>query len=173
MVYPDGGEVWCSPTSVAMVLGFHGALPGACEPRVRHAVAGVFDPVYDGHGNWPFNTAYAAGHGFDAAVARFGSLAALEPWIAVGLPVVISYAWHEGELDGAPVASTNGHLGVLAGFDADGRPVVNDPAAAADDEVRRTYDRAQLESRWLERSGGSCYLIVPPGTDAPPPFGPG
>jgi Peptidase_C39 like family len=173
MVYPDGGEVWCSPTSVAMVLGFHGALPGACETRVRHAVAGVFDPVYDGHGNWPFNTAYAARHGVDAAVARLESLAALEPWIAAGLPVVISYAWREGELDGAPVASTDGHLGVLVGFDADGRPVVNDPAAAADDEVRRTYDRAQLESRWLERSGGACYLIVPRGTEAPPPFGPG
>jgi hypothetical protein len=173
MIYPDGGEVWCSPTSVAMVLGFHGALPGACEPRVRHAVAGVFDPVYDGHGNWPFNTAYAAGHGFHTAVARLESLAALEPWIAAGIPVVISYAWNEGELDGAPVSSTNGHLGVLVGFDGDGNPVVNDPAAAADDEVRRTYDRAQLESRWLERSGGACYLIVPRGTEAPPPFGRG
>ena len=37
MVYPDGGEVWCSPTSTSMVLGYWGAT-GPCQPRVRAAV---------------------------------------------------------------------------------------------------------------------------------------
>ncbi|TLN09815.1 peptidase C39 family protein, partial [bacterium] len=64
MVYPDGGNVWCSPTSTSMVLGFWGQ-PGPCEPRVRAAVAGVYDWIYDGHGNWPFNTAYAAANGME------------------------------------------------------------------------------------------------------------
>ena len=32
MVYPDGGEVWCSPTSTSMVLGYYGFMPGLCEP---------------------------------------------------------------------------------------------------------------------------------------------
>ncbi len=41
MVYPDGGEVWCSPTSTSMVLGFWNNDTGACEPRVRAAVEGV------------------------------------------------------------------------------------------------------------------------------------
>ena len=172
MVYPDGGNVWCSPTSVAMVLGFHGFMPGACEWRVRHAVAGVHDPAY-GHGNWPFNTAYAAEHGFEAVVARFESLAALEPWLAAGVPLVVSYAWRDGELDGAPVAGSDGHLGVLVGFDAAGDPIVNDPAAATDDEVRRTYDRAQLESLWLEHSGGATYLIWPDGLRGVPAIGRG
>ena len=51
MVYPDGGEVWCSPTSTSMVLAYWDNYVGPCEPRVRAAVDGVFDWVYDGHGN--------------------------------------------------------------------------------------------------------------------------
>lgn len=63
MVYPDGGPVWCSPTSVSMVLAYWLRETGPCEPRVRAAVAGVYDWLYDGHGNWPFNTAYASSRG--------------------------------------------------------------------------------------------------------------
>ena len=51
MVYPDGGEVWCSPTSVSMVLGYWAGRSGPCEPGVRSAVNGVYDRVYEGHGN--------------------------------------------------------------------------------------------------------------------------
>ncbi len=164
MVYPDGGEVWCSPTSVAMVVGFWGA-GGTCAERVRAAVAGVRDPAY-GHGNWSFNVAYAASLGYAAAVARFASLADVEPWIAAGVPVALSFAW-DGDLDGAAVPRSDGHLAVLAGFDPNGDPVVNDPAAATDAEVRRTYSRAQLERRWLVSSGGTTYLIHPSGLAVP------
>src|SRR5207248_2899951 len=83
--YPDGGEGWCSPTSISMVVGYWAHDAGPCEPRVRAAVDGVYDWVYDGHGNWPFNTAYAAGRGLEAYVTRFRSLADAEPWIAAGL----------------------------------------------------------------------------------------
>ena len=159
MVYPDGGEAWCSPTSVAMVLGFWGA-PGACVDRVRAAVARVADPAY-GLGNWAFNVAYAASLGHTAVVARFSALADVEPWLAAGVPVVLSFGWAAGDLDGAPIASSDGHLAVLAGFDPNGDLVVNDPAAATDAAVRRTYRRAQLERRWLASSGGTTYLIHP------------
>lgn len=167
MVYPDGGEVWCSPTSVSMVLGYWSHDSGPCAPRVAAAVGGVYDWLYDGHGNWPFNTAYAATQGLEGYVARFSSLAQAEPWIAAGVPVVISYAWKQGSLDGAPAGSSAGHLAVLVGFDAAGNPVVNDPAAASDAEVQRVYNRAQLESLWLEHSGGTVYLIFPPGSATP------
>src|SRR5688572_21592218 len=81
MVYPDGGEVWCSPTSTSMVLAYWDGYTGACEPRVRAAVEGVFDWIYDGHGNWPFNTAYAATQGYEGYVARFTSLKQAEQYI--------------------------------------------------------------------------------------------
>lgn len=167
MVYPDGGEVWCSPTSTSMVLGFWGTGPDSCEPRVRAAVDGVYDAIYDGHGNWPFNTAYAASLGYEAYVVRFSSMAQIEPWVAAGVPVVVSFAWGKGDLTGAAIPSSGGHLAVLVGFDDSGNPIVNDPAAATDADVQRTYLRSEFESLWLETSGGTSYLIYPVGQTVP------
>jgi len=161
MVYPDGGTVWCSPTSVSMVLAYLRNETGACEPRVRAATAGTFDWIYDGYGNWPFNTAYAATFGFHGYVARFTSMREIEDRIAAGVPVVISFAWSSGQLTGAAIPSSPGHLAVVVGFDASGNPIVNDPAASTDAAVRRTYLRSQLEKLWLQNSGGTVYLIHP------------
>lgn len=163
MVYPDGGTVWCSPTSTSMVLGYWGVDTRPCEPRVRGAVAGVYDWRYNGYGNWPFNTAYAATFGLESYVARFSSVAQMEPWLKAGVPVVISYGWKKGDLTGAPISSSPGHLAVVVGFDPNGNPIVNDPAAASDGEVQRVYLRDELEQLWLSHSGGTVYLIYPSG----------
>ena len=167
MVYLDGGEVWCSPTSTSMVLAYWNHDTSPCEPRVRAAVSGVYDWIYDGHGNWPFNTAYAATQGYEAYVARFTSLERAEEYVAAGVPVVMSIAWGKKDLTGASVASTAGHLLVLVGFDASGNPIINDPAAASDAEVTRTYLRSEFEPLWLTSSGGTVYLIYPQGMSVP------
>lgn len=167
MVYPDGGNVWCSPTSTSMVLGFLMNDTSSCETRVRAATAGVYDWIYGGYGNWPFNTAYAARFGFNAYVARFTSMRDVENWVALGIPVVFSFAWSSGELTGAAISSSSGHLAVIVGFDANGNPIVNDPAASTDATVRRTYLRSELEPLWLSRSGGTVYLIYPAGLQPP------
>jgi uncharacterized protein YvpB len=168
MVYPDGGEVWCSPTSTAMVLRYWaGDTTTTCEPHVRATVSGVYDWYYGGHGNWPFNTAYAAAQGYQAHVARFTSFSQLEPWISAGVPAILSVAWRSGELTGAPISSTAGHLIVLVGFDASGNPVVNDPAGPSNTTVRRTYLRSQLEPLWQNASAGTAYLIYPQGWPVP------
>ena len=168
MVYPDGGEVWCSPTSTAMVLRYWaGDTSTNCEPHVRAAVSSVYDWYYGGHGNWPFNTAYASTQGLQAHVVRFTSFSQLEPWISAGVPAILSVAWGRGELTGAPISSTAGHLIVLVGFDAAGNPVVNDPAGASNTVVRRTYYRSQLEPLWLNASAGTAYLIYPQGWTVP------
>ena len=167
MVYPDGGEVWCSPTSTSMVLAYLDGYTGPCEPRVRAAVAGVYDWIYDGHGNWPFNTAYAATFGYESYVARFTSLAKAEPYVAAGVPVIMSIAWGKGDLTNSGVDSTKGHLLVLVGFDAAGNPIVNDPASPTNETVQRTYLRSEFEPLWLQASGGTVYLIYPPGTSVP------
>jgi len=166
MLYP-GGHEWCSPTAISMVLAYWQGSNSACEPRVRAAIEGVYDWCYDGHGNWPFNVAYAAAQGMEAYVVRFTSMRQVEAWIAAGVPIVFSLAWQPGSLSGAPIPSSDGHLAVLVGFDAAGDPIVNDPAAATDDAVRRLYDRVELESLWLEYSGGTVYLIYPPGHPIP------
>ncbi len=139
-----------------------------CGEWVPRSVKGVWDWIFDGAGNWPFNTAYAARQsvdgypdGLQACVRRFSSLAQLEPWIARGVPVIISIAWGKDTLTGAAVSSSNGHLVVLVGFDEAGNPIINDPAAKRDEEVRRTYLRKEFEPLWLQSSGGTVYLIYP------------
>jgi hypothetical protein len=167
MVYRDGGTVWCSPTSTSMVLGYWGDDATSCEERVRAAVSGVFDWKYDGHGNWPFNTAYAAAQGRTAYVTRFVNLEKVEQFVKADVPVVISIAWGKGDLTGAPIPSSPGHLMVVVGFDANGNPIVNDPASATDADVQRTYLRSELEGLWLTASGGTVYLIYPEGHSIP------
>ncbi len=171
--YGGGGEAWCSPTSTAMVLGYYGVLPGADETAwvgrhadavVDHVARMTFDHRYDGTGNWPFNTAYAATRTHKAFVTRFGSLRGVERMVRAGIPVVTSLTFGSGQLSGAPISSTNGHLLVVVGFTADGDVVVNDPAASSNAGVRRTYDRGQFENAWLKRgpaggSGGLGYVI--------------
>jgi Peptidase_C39 like family len=156
------GQAWCSPTSTSMVLGYHASLRATPEldATVEEAAAGTWDSVYEGNGNWPFNTAFAATKGLHAEVGWFGSVAALEPWILAGLPVIISAEWGDGELTAAHISSTNGHLLLVRGFDADGNVAVNDPAAPGD-AVSRIYDRQQFRDAWMRGSGGVAYLIWP------------
>ncbi len=167
--YGGGGEAWCSPTSTSMVLGYYDALPPAAaygwvpqrhvDRWVDHAARMTYDREYAGTGNWPFNTAYAAplvGHAF---VTRLRSLREAEQLVVAGIPVVTSISFGPGELSGAPISASNGHLVVVVGFTASGDVVVNDPAASSRSGVRRTYDRGQFENAWLPRSGGLAYVI--------------
>ena len=179
--YDGGGEAWCSPTSVTMVLAYYDALPTAREtawvndayadPEVDHAARMAYDYNYGGAGTWPFNTAYAASHAGHAFVTRFRSLGGVERMVAAGIPVITSLRFAKGELHNAPAATangSNGHLMVVVGFTAGGDVVVNDPAAATRKGVRRVYDRGEFEDAWLKRypsggtmkgSGGLAYVV--------------
>ncbi len=164
-----GGEAWCSPTSVAMVLRYFGTGPKkadyswtkGADGQVDHAARYTYDYRYRGTGNWPFSAAYAGRYGLDAFVTRFVDLRDAEAFIKAGIPVVASVAFGKGELSGAPISSSPGHLLVISGFTADGRVVVHDPAAPSGSSVRRVYARAQLERAWLGGSGGIVYVMRP------------
>lgn len=164
MLYPGGGEAWCSPTSVSMILMRYGT-----DVPVPAAARGTYDQAYGGTGNWAFNTAYAAEQNpaLQAFVTRLPSLSAAERYTAAGVPLAVSLGWKRAELAGAPLPSSDGHLMVLLGFDAQGNPVLNDPAGPSDAEVRRTYPRAAFERLWLAHSGGLTYVIAPKGTVIP------
>jgi len=166
MAYPDGGEIWCSPTSVSMVLRYWaqeaGQDVGDCETWVRTAVDGVYDEVYDGHGNWPFNVAYASTQGMEGHITRLSGLDEAEAWITKGVPLIVSLGWNAGELDNAPLEYSTGHLAVLSGFDAQGNPIVHDPAGFPNEAVASTYRRDQFERLWLTHSAGTTYILMPP-----------
>lgn len=146
----------CSPTSLSMVLARWGhVLPTAEVAR------GVYDHAANIYGNWSFNVAFAAGLGLEATVARFASFAPLEDELAAGRPVVISHRYGAGEVQGAAVSRTDGHLIVVRGVTPGGDLIVNDPAADPRDgeAIRRVYRRADLRRSWLKNAGGVCYLV--------------
>lgn len=182
--WDNGGEAWCSATCTAMVLRYWQTGPTAADTSwvttdppndavVDFAARNVFDYTYDGAGNWPFNTAYAARYGLEAFVTRLRSLTEAEQLVRAGIPLVASVSFGKNELDGAGYGS-NGHLLVIVGFTETGDVVVNDPAShllADDSQVRTVYRRDQFENVWVPRSGGIVYVIHPPSVPLPPPPG--
>lgn len=159
MSYPNG-NVLCSPTVVSMILKHWSETLSRPEldrdvPEVQR---GVYDRVWRGTGNWPFNTAFAAQlPGFRSYVTRFRGIEDLEAWIDRGVPVATSVSY--SLLKGKPEKTDNdGHLVVLVGFTSSGDPVFNDPGRGT--EVRQVYQRPNFLKAW-ETSHNTVYLIYP------------
>lgn len=147
---------WCSPASLAMIHAYHGI-----DRSVEDTAQNVFDRAYNGTGNWAFNVAFSGRLGLRGVVAHLRNLEHAQRLIERNLPLAISYSWSEGELPGAPLAHSDGHLAVLCGFTRDGDCAINDPAAP---NVRVVYPRASLERIW-QRNEGVAYVIAPVGIE--------
>ncbi|MFJ6699773.1 peptidase C39 family protein [Streptomyces sp. NPDC091272] len=181
--YDNGGEAWCSPTSSTMILEYWGrgptpeelawVDPAYADPQVCHAARQTYDHQYQGCGNWPFNTAYAATYrDMNAVVTRLETLDQLEVLVRAGIPAITSQSFLKEELTGAGYG-TAGHLMTVIGFTADGDVIANDPAAPSNEAVRRVYRRREWENIWLRTkrynasgkvasgTGGVCYLFWP------------
>ncbi|CAM5554053.1 Peptidase C39 family protein OS=Streptomyces rimosus subsp. rimosus (strain ATCC / DSM 40260/ JCM 4667 / NRRL 2234) OX=1265868 GN=SRIM_006410 PE=4 SV=1 [Streptomyces rimosus subsp. rimosus] len=180
--YDNGGEAWCSPTSSQMIIEYWGRKPTAADlawvnpayadPQVCHAARFTYDYQYQGCGNWPFNTAYAATYrDMEAAVTRLGTLSDAETLIRAGIPVITSQSFLATELTGAGYG-TAGHLMTVIGFKS-GDVIANDPNSPTNAAVRRVYQRRQFENIWLRTkrknaegkvvsgTGGICYVYFP------------
>jgi hypothetical protein len=177
--FGNGGEAWCSPTSTTMLLRFWDSGPrpsayswvpdGHPSPDVDHGARSVYDYGFNGAGNWAFNVAYANRYGMHAFVTRLRSLREAERFIRARIPLVASVQFGPGELDGAPISSTDGHLMVIRGFTATGNVIANDPAARRNSGVRRVYKRGQFADAWVGGSGGLVYVVRPRGKSLPTP----
>lgn len=165
-----GASGWCSPTSTDMVLAFWAEKEHRPEldlpvPDVAHA---IYDRVFDGTGNWPFNTAFAGAFpGVRAYVSRFSDIRELEEWTGAGLPTIVSVSYDL--LKGKEKDNDPGHLMVCDGFTATGDIVLNDPAHHPDrgEVCRRVFPRANFFKAWA-RSRNTVYLIYPEGAKLPP-----
>lgn len=145
----------CSPTSVAMVLGYWG------RPATAAAVAAdVFHPATDRYGVWPAAIRAAGARGVAGYLLRFPDWSAAAWCLTRGIPIIASIRYGAGELGGAPMDATTGHLVVLTGYE-DGAVLVNDPAAPAPESVPRRYRRDELTRAWLDRTGIGYVLFDP------------
>jgi hypothetical protein len=162
--YPNGG-VLCSATSTSMMLSHYSKILD--RPEIDHDVPEVedkvWDPVYKGAGNWPFNTAYFGSFtGLFGFVSRFTSIEDLEILTKAGIPVACSVSLDL--LQGKNTTKDGGHLVIVVGFKADGTPIFNDPAFKAG--VRKTYRRADFEKAWCF-SKRTVYVMISDKTKLP------
>jgi peptidase C39-like protein len=145
----------CSPTCVAMVLAFWGRPVDAAA-----LAAEMFHPGSDLYGVWPAAVLAAGRHGIAGYLLRFPDWPAAAWCLERGVPIVASIRYAAGELTGAAVRETPGHLVVLTGLDGDD-VLVNDPAAPTLATVARRYRVDELNTVWLERTGVG-YVLFPP-----------
>lgn len=164
----EGGNVWCSPTSTAMILNHWAKVLSRPELArdVPAVVKGVYDRNWKGTGNWPFNTAFAGAlPGMRAYVTRFDDLRELEDWIAAGYPVALSISYDLLKNNGK---QNSGHLVVCRGFTEKGEVVLNDPGRHLKvGETYQIHSRERVLAAW-EHSHKAVYLIYP--ENQPPPF---
>ncbi len=141
----------CSPTCVSMVLDLwqrpHDWLSLCDECR---------DPATGMYGVWPMALRAAARRGVAGAVEAFTDWEAPLRVLAAGVPLITSIRFDAGELPGAPLTDTGGHLVVVYGA-GPGGVAVCDPAAA-DGEVMRHYPAAAFSRAWL-RQRGAAYIL--------------
>jgi Peptidase_C39 like family len=160
----------CSPTCVAMVMDFWGR-----SPALDSLAAEMFHPGVDLYGVWPAAIVAAGRHGLSGYLLRFPDWTAAAYCLGRGLPIVASVRYAAGELTGAAVAQTPGHLVVLTGW-SNGEVLVNDPGAPDRPSVARRYRLDEIVRVWLERAAIG-YVIFPVGgpdmaPHTPPTLGP-
>src|SRR5437667_227373 len=132
----------CSPASVAMVLAYWGA-----RVDVAALAREIFHAGLDRYGVWPAAIRAAGRHGVAGYLLRFPDWPSAAWCLEQGLPVIASVRYDAGELAGAAIPETTGHLLVLTGYEGEA-VLVNDPAAATAASVARRYRRDQLCRVW-------------------------
>lgn len=143
----------CSPTALSMVMAyygmpFHPAFIDACK-----------DPATGLFGVWPLNMVQAGRRGFVSALELVQSWDAIAQWQG---PFVASLSFGKGELTGAPLQQTDGHLVVVYGTKQNS-VLCRDPAAESAATTAREYDLAQFSQAWLG-SRGAAYFVHPAST---------
>ncbi|MYF10090.1 MAG: hypothetical protein F4229_03710 [Gammaproteobacteria bacterium] len=145
----------CSPTALAMTLKAVDAGIDWLEVVER-----CFDQGTQSYGCWPMAIRCAASYG------RLGAVEVLPAWepvirvLRAGLPIVASIDFGAGEMPGAPLSKTAGHLVTCYGVDGD-TVLVNDPAAGEARSVPRRYDLEAFSRAWLRRRGAAYIMPAP------------
>lgn len=128
----------CSPTSTSAVVSF---LSGTHIEATEFAKR-VWDAGFDIYGNWIFNVAESAaclGRPWHAYMVRFDSFEQIYANLKKGVPTVVSV---RGQLPGALLPYSKGHLIAVIGYDAEkDRILCMDPAYVSDQDTLVAYSK--------------------------------
>ena len=144
----------CCPTSAVMALRFRGV-----HIDVGEFVQRAFDRRHRIHGNWSLTAAAMSSFGMKAWVQKHTSVAELHSALCCGHPVIASISFGPGELPGAPIERSNGHVLVVRGFDERGDVLVNDPAGRIAAAGQLSYDRSAFARAWLGHGGIAIHAV--------------
>jgi hypothetical protein len=150
----EGARHRCSPTSLRMVLEGFGQRPSdGFYEACRHPAGAQF------FGLWPQNLARVQDFAATGLLLPFRTLAQAAALLDAGFSLVPSIRFGAGQLPGAPLKETGGHLVVLQGF-TQGEVAVLDPAAPEVETVPRRYPQAAFAEAWLAHRG-AAYVLWP------------
>ena len=144
----------CSPTALCMCLSTY---KESIKDRWLEVVEQCHDPVSNAYGSWPLAVKAANEFGVQAAVETFTEWQTVHAALAGGHPLVCSINFAKGELQGAPLPQTSGHLVVLYGIGDDYVDVM-DPAAPSNAEVAMQYNIDEFSYAWLHQRG-AAYIF--------------
>lgn len=136
-----GGRI-CSPTSVAMIL-----LSYDISVDPLQFALDTYDPYYEIFGVWPRVVQNASEYGLRGMVTRYRTWSETREVLGKGGRIAMSI--------GQPLYS--GHLVMLAGFSANGDPIVHDPARTYDG-YGKVFNKDQLSRSWFDK-GGVAYTF--------------
>lgn len=145
-VDPVIGPDICSPTTVSMILKSYNI-----DVDPYQFAVDTRDPYYDMFGIWPRVVQNASEYGLDGAVTRYRTWSEAREVLANGGRIAMSV--------GQPLYT--GHLFMLAGFTADGRPIVHDPAKS--NGYSYVYNKTSISQSWFNK-GGVAYTFYPAGS---------
>jgi hypothetical protein len=141
----------CCPTAVAMVVARE--QPGFSPMQAINLCRDLTPQSYGtSYGNWTgaalvLSRMLSRFHG----VVSMPDISYLEHEVSQGRAPIVTLQWSEGELPGAPIPQSGGHLVVVRGFTPGGGIVVNDPAFTRAQGIRRVYPRHAFASCWAKK----------------------
>lgn|GEM_PF-212267 len=136
-----GGSI-CSPTTVSMILLSYNI---SVDPL--QFAWDTYDPYWKMFGVWPRVVQNASEYGVVGTVSRYRSWSQAREVLAKGGRIGMSI--------GRPLYE--GHLVMLAGFTANGDPIVHDPARTYDGYAH-VFNKNDLSHSWFDK-GGVAYTF--------------
>lgn len=144
----------CSPVSTLMVLAWYGITPDVetFVNQAQHQSSKLY-------GVWPSNMLAASQFGVRATTRYFDNLDKIVSLLDLNMPVPVSICYQKGDLCGAAIPQTQGHVVVITGIQH-GEVYVNDPAAATAETVARRYNINAFNQAWQQHHGIGYLLDV-------------